>query len=220
MLFAVAVLYKTLGNAVPEIKATLGGSHPGVVWTFCVVFFGLCVHGPDVARMGPRRAEAHHAEHDADGHGVEAAEGVPHNGVDKDVVGQDHQPVDTEVHQSQAGAVLTHEVRLVAGVPEEVRIALVVGLCFASGLAPIAGNYGWWAGILAGGMHYFLVTSIPAIHGGFSLYNEVRIALEALPVEPEARQDAQAEEDHAEGPHHPRMAAPSPPPSCWAACSR
>lgn len=47
----------------------------------------------------------------------------------------------------------------------------MVGLCFASGLAPIAGNYGWWAGILAGGMHYFLVTSIPAIHGGFSLYN-------------------------------------------------
>ena len=104
--------------------------------------------------MGPRRAEAHHAEHDADGHGVEAAEGVPHNGVDKDVVGQDHQPVDTEVHQGQAGAVLAHKVRLVAGVPEE-----------------------------------------------------VRIALEALPVEPEARQDAQAEEDHAEGPHHPRMAA-------------
>ena len=49
--------------------------------------------------------------------------------------------------------------------------AILVGLCFASGLAPIAGNYGWWAGILASGMHYFLVTSIPAIHGGFSLYN-------------------------------------------------
>jgi len=49
--------------------------------------------------------------------------------------------------------------------------AILVGLCFASGLAPIAGDYGWWAGILAGGGHYFLVTSIPAIHGGFSLYN-------------------------------------------------
>ena len=49
--------------------------------------------------------------------------------------------------------------------------AIMVGLCFASGLAPIAGDYGWWAGILAGGMHYLLVTSIPAIHGGFSLYN-------------------------------------------------
>ncbi len=49
--------------------------------------------------------------------------------------------------------------------------AIMVGLCFASGLTPIAGNYGWWAGVLAGGMHYLLVTSIPAIHGGFSLYN-------------------------------------------------
>ena len=42
-LFAVAVLYKSLGHDVPEIAATLGGSFPGVVWTFCIVFFGLCV---------------------------------------------------------------------------------------------------------------------------------------------------------------------------------
>ena len=49
--------------------------------------------------------------------------------------------------------------------------AIMVGLCFASGLTPIAGAYGWPAGILAGGMHYLLVTSVPAIHGGFSLYN-------------------------------------------------
>ena len=32
-LFAVAVLYKTLGHDVPAIAATLGGSHPEVVWT-------------------------------------------------------------------------------------------------------------------------------------------------------------------------------------------
>ena len=49
--------------------------------------------------------------------------------------------------------------------------AIMVGLCFASGLAPIAGNYGWWAGVIGGAMHYALVTSVPAIHGGFCLYN-------------------------------------------------
>ncbi len=49
--------------------------------------------------------------------------------------------------------------------------AIVVGLCFASGLAPISGEYGIVAGIVAGMLHYCLVTSVPAIHGGFNLYN-------------------------------------------------
>ena len=49
--------------------------------------------------------------------------------------------------------------------------AIVVGLCFANGLSPISGTYGWPFGILAGAMHYALVTSVPAMHGGFCLYN-------------------------------------------------
>ena len=49
--------------------------------------------------------------------------------------------------------------------------AIVVGLCCASGLAPISGKYGIIAGIVAGILHYCLVTSVPAIHGGFNLYN-------------------------------------------------
>lgn len=49
--------------------------------------------------------------------------------------------------------------------------AITVGLCFANGLSPVAGRYGWPAGILAGLMHYCLVTGVPALHGGFCLYN-------------------------------------------------
>ncbi len=49
--------------------------------------------------------------------------------------------------------------------------ALVVGLCYASGLAPVAGEFGPVAGIVAAMLHYVLVTSVPAIHGGFNLYN-------------------------------------------------
>lgn len=49
--------------------------------------------------------------------------------------------------------------------------AIVVGLYFASGLAPVSGNYGIIAGIVAGMIHYCIVTSAPAIHGGFNLYN-------------------------------------------------
>lgn len=49
--------------------------------------------------------------------------------------------------------------------------SIVVGLCFANGLSPISGRYGWYFGILAGALHFLLVTSVPLLHGGFCLYN-------------------------------------------------
>ena len=49
--------------------------------------------------------------------------------------------------------------------------SIVIGLCFAGGLSPIAGRYGWYFGILAGMLHFCLVTSVPLLHGGFCLYN-------------------------------------------------
>lgn len=49
--------------------------------------------------------------------------------------------------------------------------ALVIGLCYASGLAPIAGTFGPFAGVVAGVFHCILVTSVPVVHGGFCLYN-------------------------------------------------
>ena len=49
--------------------------------------------------------------------------------------------------------------------------AIVVGLCYANGLSPIADKYGWRFGFLAAVMHYLLVTSVPTLHGGYCLYN-------------------------------------------------
>ena len=49
--------------------------------------------------------------------------------------------------------------------------AIVVGLCYANGLSPIADKYGWRYGFVAAVMHYLLVTSVPLLHGGFCLYN-------------------------------------------------
>ena len=49
--------------------------------------------------------------------------------------------------------------------------AIVVGLCYANGLSPIADKYGWAYGMLAACMHYVLVTSVPTLHGGYCLYN-------------------------------------------------
>ena len=48
---------------------------------------------------------------------------------------------------------------------------ILVGLCFASGLAPISGRFGFFAGAVAGAIHALLVTSVPLLHGGFCLYN-------------------------------------------------
>ena len=47
----------------------------------------------------------------------------------------------------------------------------MIGLCYANGLSPISGKYGWGCGVLAGGLHYLLVTAVPSLHGGFLLYN-------------------------------------------------
>ena len=49
--------------------------------------------------------------------------------------------------------------------------AIVVGLCYANGLSPIADKYGWFYGFVAAVMHYLLVTLVPSLHGGFCLYN-------------------------------------------------
>ena len=49
--------------------------------------------------------------------------------------------------------------------------AIMVGLCYANGLSPIADKYGWRYGFVASVMHYLLVTSVPTLHGGFCLYN-------------------------------------------------
>ena len=49
--------------------------------------------------------------------------------------------------------------------------AIVIGLCFANGLSPLVGAYGWLIGIFAGMAHYTFVTCVPLLHGGFCLYN-------------------------------------------------
>lgn len=48
---------------------------------------------------------------------------------------------------------------------------VMIGLCYANGVSPVSGKYGIGAGILAGGLHYLLVTAVPSMHGGFLLYN-------------------------------------------------
>ena len=200
-LFAVAVLYKTLGHDVPAITATLGGSHPGVVWTFCGIFFALCVlagwwlngksfkgyldllkdtgHKADfVAKYGSGLAIMNFGLYGLMIVLYYIAVGASFNAVTLGIIfcmvcfgANGAHP--GNIWPIMVGYVVFSfiAVNFLGGVFPVNAQAILVGLCFASGLAPIAGNYGWWAGVIAGGAHYFLVTSIPAIHGGFSLYN-------------------------------------------------
>ena len=207
-LMAVAVLYKSLGNTVPEIAATLDGSHPGMVWGFCIIFFGLCVlagfwlNGKSFKGYGALLKDTGHKADFTAKYGpglaimnvgvyglmilayyifVNAIQGDALAGFNGVTIGIVFCMVCFGANGAHPGNVWPIMVGYVAfsyattlgfgGVFPVNAQAIMVGLCFASGLAPIAGDYGWWAGILAGGMHYLLVTSIPPIHGGFSLYN-------------------------------------------------
>ena len=49
--------------------------------------------------------------------------------------------------------------------------AIVVGLCYANGLSLLSDKYGWFWGMLAGILHYCMVTTTPLVHGGMCLYN-------------------------------------------------
>ena len=49
--------------------------------------------------------------------------------------------------------------------------SLIVGICYANGLSPIAHEYGWRYGILVSAMHFCMVTTTPQLHGGMCLYN-------------------------------------------------
>ncbi len=48
---------------------------------------------------------------------------------------------------------------------------LCIAVCYATGLAPIAGRYGNIYGVLVGAIHAFIAGITPPMHGGFNLYN-------------------------------------------------
>lgn len=49
--------------------------------------------------------------------------------------------------------------------------AIILSILFSTGLAPIAGKFGFKYGIIAGILHLNMVTNIGYLHGGLNLYN-------------------------------------------------
>ncbi len=206
--FLAALLYKTAGYTVPEIAAHLGDSHPEIVWTFCAVFFALCIaggywlNGRSFSGYGAILQDTGLKSDFVSKYGaglaimnvgvyglmitayyiaVNALMGNVFGGFNGVTLGIVFCMVCFGAAGAHPGNIWPIMVGYVAasfiatqvvGGPFAVNAqAIMVGLCFASGLAPIAGVYGWWAGVVGGAAHYALVTSVPAIHGGFSLYN-------------------------------------------------
>ncbi len=193
--FLVALLYKTLGHDVPAITPTLGDGRPEIVWTFCGVFFGLCVlagflvNGKSFKGYLDLLKDTGHKADFTSKYGAGLAimnvgvyglfivayyilVGGSFNGVTLGIIF-------CMVCWGAAGAhpgnvwpiMLGYVIASQFGVNAVNAQAILIGLCFASGLAPISGVYGWWAGVIGGAAHYILVTSVPALHGGFCLYN-------------------------------------------------
>lgn len=50
-------------------------------------------------------------------------------------------------------------------------VTIILAALFGTTLAPLAGTFGWKAGILAGFLHISLVMNIGYLHGGMNLYN-------------------------------------------------
>ena len=47
----------------------------------------------------------------------------------------------------------------------------ILAALFGTTLAPISGQFGWKAGILAGFLHMSMVMNVGYLHGGLNLYN-------------------------------------------------
>ena len=189
-----ATLYKTLGVEAPAIAATLGEGSPVLCNVFALVCFVLCIAfglalNGGFKGYGKLLLDPGHKVDFAAKHGIGPCVinfGVYglfilayYNLIGAKFTGPTFGVVWCMLAFCAAGATPLNVLPIMVGyflgslfgVNALNAQAIVVGLCFASGLAPVSGKYGPIAGVVAGLLHYCLVTSVPAIHGGFNLYN-------------------------------------------------
>ena len=189
-----AIMYKTLGVQAPAIEATLGEGNALFCNIFAITCFALClifglILNGGFKGYGKLLLDPGHKVDFAGKHGVGPCAinfGVYglfivayYNLIGAKFTGPTFGVIWCMLAFCAAGAtplnvwpiMVGYFVGSLFGVSAINAQGIVVGLCFASGLAPIAGHYGPIAGVVAGILHYCLVTSVPAIHGGFNLYN-------------------------------------------------
>lgn len=194
-----AVLHKALGIDAPAFEAVMGEGRRAMIDGFFIVTFGLCALCGAALNGGFRGYGALLREtgYDADftgkyGPGLNLLNmgvyglfivaffnligvsftGPTMGGIFGMLCGCCLGATPLNVWPMMAGYVVMGLLNRAGLVAYPVNInSTVTGLSFASGLAPLAGVYGPVAGIAAGMLHYCLITSVPAIHGGFNLFN-------------------------------------------------
>ena len=188
------VMYRALGVEPPAIGADLGEGSPALANAFCSAMFALCVvfgfilnrglgdYGKLLADAGfesdfTRRYAPGSCLMNVGVYGLFIL--LYYNLIGASFTGPTTGAVFCMVGCACAGATPLNVLPIMIGYWVASRFGadainaqgIVVGLSFASGLAPISGEFGPAAGVAAGMLHYCLVTSVPAIHGGFNLYN-------------------------------------------------
>lgn len=190
-----AIMYKTLGVEAPKIEATLGDGDWVFVNVFCIICFvltigaGFVLNGKSFKGYGKVFTDSGFKVDFSEKYGVGACLmniGIYglfimayYNLIGAKFTGPTMGAVFCMLCFSAAGStpwnvfpiMIGYYIASLFGVSAINAQAIIVGLCFASGLAPISGKYGIVAGVVAGILHYCIVTSVPAIHGGFNLYN-------------------------------------------------
>ena len=182
-----AALYKTAGVEAPAIAANLGEGHPLFVNLFCAACFAACLIAGLLLNggMGDYGKLLKDSGYRSDFTQKYSAGSVLmnlgvyglfillyYNIIGAAFTGPTMGATPRNVLPIMLGYGLMGLLNRLGAVAFPVNgQALVVGLCYASGLAPVAGEFGPVAGIAAAMLHYILVTSVPAIHGGFNLYN-------------------------------------------------
>lgn len=190
-----ALMYKALGIEAPAIAGTLGEGSPVFVNIFCGTVFALClifgyiVNGNGFKNYGKLLKDSGYKVDFAAKYGIGPCVinfGVYglfilayYNLVGAPMTGPTFGAIWNMLAFCAAGSTCLNVLPIMIGYVIAAQFgatainaqAICVGLCFASGLAPVTGRYGVIAGIVGAMIHYGLVTSVPAIHGGFTVYN-------------------------------------------------
>jgi len=190
-----ALMYKALGIEAPAIAGTLGEGSPVFVNIFCSAVFVLClifgyiINGNSFKNYGKLLKDSGYKVDFAAKYGIGPCVinfGVYglfilayYNLVGAPMTGPTFGAIWNMLAFAAAGSTCLNVLPIMIGYVIAAQFgasainaqAICVGLCFASGLAPVSGRYGVIAGIIGAMIHYGLVTSVPAIHGGFTVYN-------------------------------------------------
>ncbi|MFI3312772.1 MAG: DUF1576 domain-containing protein [Eubacteriales bacterium] len=190
-----AILYTSLGGELDEMQAVLSDGYQVLCTAFCVVAFVLCigygywVNGKSFQGLKEMLKDTgHKVDFTAKyGHGLSLislglfglAAVAYYIAIGATWTGPTIGVVFCMISVGFAGAhlgniwpvALGYVLASLVSVYDLNAQSIVVGLCFAMGIAPVAGVYGWVWGVIAGGLHSLLVTSVPALYGGLCLYN-------------------------------------------------